>query len=80
MYGLTDSKGWRLAYRLPKSGSLARRSLSRPIYPKLEVRVGAIKIEWWTHTVAKKGPEKNPNRLTATASVMIFGTLVNHRY
>lgn len=29
------------------------------------------------HTVAKKGPEKNPIRLTATASVMIFGVLVH---
>jgi hypothetical protein len=26
-------------------------------------------------TVAKKGPEKNPSRLAATASVIILGTL-----
>ena len=39
--------------------------------------MGLEKKEWWTFTVAKKGPEKNPNKLTATASVMIFGTLAN---
>lgn len=27
-------------------------------------------------TVAKKGPEKKPSKLTATASVIMFGTLV----
>jgi hypothetical protein len=27
-------------------------------------------------TVAKNGPEKKPRRLMATASVMMFGTLV----
>lgn len=30
-------------------------------------------------TVAKKGPEKKPSRLIATASVMIFGTLWSRR-
>lgn len=44
--------------------------------PSADERISAEKILDATDMpVAKKGPEKNPKRLMATASVMIFGTL-----
>jgi hypothetical protein len=44
--------------------------------PRADERISAEKtLDATDMPVAKKGPEKNPKRLMATASVMIFGTL-----
>jgi hypothetical protein len=48
--------------------------------PSADERISAENILDATDMpVAKKGPEKNPKRLMATASVMIFGTLFDQQ-
>lgn len=73
-----------------KGSAYAYRSLERPCQVERFWirRIFPVHVSWLIrryvqieqvkkiHTVAKKGPEKTPIKLTATASVIIFGTLL----
>lgn len=79
------SKGTRVflilgsAHRFQTIELQGKLSATQRVYPGHSITVKEINLrreKQATHTDAKNGPEKKPSRLTATASAMIFGALL----